>query len=68
MVVRFISHNNLEALLERFRLYGDVHGPVRGDDGVVRFAELSPGVLPDLSVIRTLLPPKNICSTRRKQS
>lgn len=58
MAVLFISHNNLEALLERLRQYGDVHATVRGDDGVVRFAELPPGVLPELSAIRTLLPPK----------
>ncbi|MFA7404732.1 MAG: 4Fe-4S dicluster domain-containing protein [Pelobacteraceae bacterium] len=45
-------------LLERLQQYGDVHGPVRGDDGVVRFAALTPGVLPDLSAVRTLLSPK----------
>lgn len=58
MAVLFISHDNLEALLESMRRYGAVHAPVRGDDGVVRFAALTSGMLPDLSAVRTLLPPK----------
>lgn len=58
MVVHFIAHSNLDVLLDRLRRYGDVHGPVRCDDGVVRFAELSSGALPDFSANRTLIPPK----------
>lgn len=58
MAVPFISHDNLEALLESMRRYGAVHAPVRGDDGVVRFAALTSGVHPDLSAARTLLSPK----------
>ena len=58
MKVRFIAHNNLEALLEQLRRNADVHGPVCGADGIVRFAALTHGILPDLSAIRTLLPPK----------
>ena len=58
MASRFIAQDNLAALLERLRRYGNVHGPVRGNDGAVRFAALSPGILPDLSALRTLLPPK----------
>lgn len=58
MVVRFISHANLEVMLERLRQYGDLHGPVRGEDGLVRFAPLTKGTLPDLTAVRTLLPPK----------
>lgn len=58
MAARFIANGSLEALLERLRRHAEVHGPVRGDDGVVRFAELVPGIHPDLSAIRTLLPPK----------
>ncbi|OGU18047.1 MAG: hypothetical protein A2076_18095 [Geobacteraceae bacterium GWC2_53_11] len=58
MAARFISHDNLELLLERLRMYGNLHGPVRGDDGVVRFTALSPGTPPDLSAVRSLLPPK----------
>lgn len=58
MATQYIAQHNLEALLERLRRHAEVHGPVRGDDGVVRFAELIPGILPDLSAIRTLLPPK----------
>jgi ferredoxin len=58
MAVRFLAHHNLELLLERLRQNAEVHGPVRGTDGVVRFAPLAPGMLPDLSAVRTLLPPK----------
>ncbi len=58
MVVRFISHVNLEIMLERLRQYGELHGPVRGEDGVVRFAPLTKGTIPDLAAVRTRLPPK----------
>lgn len=58
MAVRFIANHNLETLLERLRRYADVHGPVRGEDGAVRFAALTQDTLPDLSALRTLLPPK----------
>lgn len=58
MATQFIAHVNLEALLESLRRYGELHCPVRDDDGVVRFAPLPSGTLPDLSALRTLLPPK----------
>jgi len=58
MATHFIADHKLEALLERLRRYGDLHAPVRGDDGVVRFSALSPGATPDLAALRTLLPPK----------
>lgn len=58
MATHLIANRNLEALLERLRGFAEVHAPVRGDDGVVRFAALTPGTLPDLSAVRTLLPPK----------
>ena len=58
MATQFIASHNLEPLLERLRRYAELHGPVRGDDGVVRFAPLTSGTLPDLSALRTLLPPK----------
>ena len=58
MAARFFAKQNLEALLERLRRLAEVHGPIRGDDSLVRFAALNPGVLPDLSALRTMLPPK----------
>lgn len=58
MATQFIANQNIEPLLERLRMHAEVHGPVRGDDGAVRFAPLTPGMLPDISAIRTLLPPK----------
>lgn len=58
MAPQFIAKRNLEPLLERLRRYAELHGPVRGEDGVVRFAALTQGTLPDLSALRTLLPPK----------
>ncbi|MBW4057162.1 MAG: hypothetical protein HIU83_17590, partial [Proteobacteria bacterium] len=58
MATLFIAHHNLAALVEKLRRYAELHGPVRGDDVVVRFTAIPPGALPDLSAIRTLLPPK----------
>ncbi|MDD2853815.1 MAG: 4Fe-4S dicluster domain-containing protein [Desulfuromonadaceae bacterium] len=58
MVARFLEISNLKALLNLLRQRGPVHGPLRGADGVVRFASLTRGVLPDLSASRTMLPPK----------
>lgn len=58
MADQFVTDSNIASLLERLRRYGEVHGPVRGDDGVVRFELLADGMLPDLVAPRTLLPPK----------
>lgn len=58
MATQFIANHNLAPLLERLRQNAELHGPVRGDDGVVRFNAIAPGTLPDLSAVRTLLPPK----------
>jgi ferredoxin len=58
MSVRFIEHGVLEELLELLRQHGDIYGPVHGVDGAVRFAPITRGVLPDLTALRTLLPPK----------
>lgn len=58
MAIHFIANHNVGVLLELLRRYGKLHGSVRGDDGVVRFAALTPGVFPDLTALRTLLPPK----------
>ena len=58
MAPQYIANRNLEPLLERLRRYAELHGPVRGEDGVVRFAALTQETFPDLSALRTLLPPK----------
>lgn len=58
MAVRIIAHEKMELLLDRFRRHGEVHAPVRGNDGMVRFAALPPGTHPDLTATRTMLPPK----------
>jgi len=58
MATQFIASHNLAALFERLRKDAQLHGPIRGDDGVVRFTAIAPGTLPDLSTVRTLLPPK----------
>lgn len=58
MSVHFIAANLFEQLLDLLRQLGELHGPLRGDDGVLRFAPLTPGVLPDLEAVRSLLPPK----------
>ena len=58
MAATFIATHNLEILLDHLRQHGDLYGPVRGDDGAVRFAPLLPGTAPDLAALRTLLPAK----------
>ena len=58
MSVNFIPSNVLEQLLNLLRRQGETHGPLRGEDGAVRFAPLAPGMMPDLAAVRTLLPPK----------
>jgi len=54
----FLSYHLLERFLDQLRLHGQLHAPLRGEDGAVRFASLEPGTLPDLSALRTQLPPK----------
>ena len=58
MATRFIPSNNLHVLIDRLLRDNDVHGPVCGEDGAVRFAPLISGTLPDLAALRTLLPAK----------
>ena len=58
MATTFFATHNLEILLDHLRQHGDLYGPVRGDDGAVRFAPLLPGTAPDLAALRTLLPAK----------
>jgi ferredoxin len=58
MKTRFLADHDLEALLERLQRCGELRAPVRGEDGVVRFSAPTPGKRPDLSALRTLLPPK----------
>jgi hypothetical protein len=58
MSVHFIATNLLGKLLNTLRQRGELHGPLRGDDGIIRFAPLAAGLMPDLKAVRTLLPPK----------
>lgn len=58
MDVYFLAYHNLPELLNHFREFGELHAPVQGEDGGVRYAHLPLGSLPNLSATRTLLPPK----------
>lgn len=58
MLIRFIANEKFDQFLERLRQWGELHAPVRGEDGLARFAHLAPGTLPDLATLRTVLPPK----------
>ncbi len=58
MPVNFIATNHLQQLMELLRRQGELYGPLKGDDGVARFVPIPPGILPDLTTVRTLLPPK----------
>lgn len=52
----FISDRNYESFFERLRTNGELWGPLRCDDGVVRQAPIKAGTSPDFSARRTLLP------------
>lgn len=58
MTVNVIATGAFDRLLTLLQQQGELHAPLRGDDGVVRFALLPPGTRPDLAAVRTLLPPK----------
>ncbi|MDA8413935.1 MAG: 4Fe-4S dicluster domain-containing protein [Desulfobacteraceae bacterium] len=53
-----IATHDFEQFLDLLRRQGELHAPLRGEDGVLRFALLAPGRQPDLAAVRTLLPPK----------
>lgn len=54
----FLPLHRMPEFCRRLRDFGALHAPVLGDDGAARFAPLPAGRLADLSVQRTLLPPK----------
>lgn len=54
----YIAYHSLDRLVELLQQQGEVHAPMRGDDGVLRFAPLSSLQALDLAALRTLLPPK----------
>jgi len=54
----FLPLHRMQDLCLALRAFGSLHTPVVGDDGAARFAPLHDGALPDLSLQRTLLPPK----------
>jgi formate hydrogenlyase subunit 6/NADH:ubiquinone oxidoreductase subunit I len=58
MPVLFLAASVWQQFLELLHQQGELHGPLRGADGVVRFAPLTPGQQPDFTAVRTLLPPK----------
>lgn len=58
MAVCFLADKNLELFFDYLRNDGQLHAPLSGEDGVLRFAPLKPGTLPNLSACRTLLPAK----------
>lgn len=58
MTLFALSYAAQESFLARLRTLGELHGPVRGNDGIVRFDRLQPGMRPDLQALRSQLPPK----------
>lgn len=58
MAVCFLADKNLELFFDYLRNDGQLHATLSGEDGVLRFAPLKPGTLPNLSARRTLLPAK----------
>jgi sulfhydrogenase subunit beta (sulfur reductase) len=58
MTLSALSYNDLPLVLARLQTLGELHAPLRGSDGAVRFGPLPPGAQPDLTAQRSLLPPK----------
>jgi ferredoxin len=58
MSLFMVTDQKMHQLAERLRRFGELHGSLQCKDGAARFAALPPGVLPDFSIIRTLLSPK----------
>ncbi len=60
MAVKVITHHKMQQWLDRLRHVAEVHAPIRGADGALRFAPVLSGAIPELSchVGRTILPPK----------
>lgn len=58
MPLYLLPKTALEPFMARLRTLGELHGPVSGGDGAVRFGLLGAGMLPDLAAVRSLLPPK----------
>lgn len=53
-----LPYDALAFFLERLHAQMELHGPLRCQDGAVRFGRLQKGDLPDLQAVRTLLSPK----------
>ncbi len=53
-----LPHADIKAWLDRLGTDGELHAPLRGRDGAVRFDVVQQGVIPDLQALRSLLPPK----------
>lgn len=58
MLRYLLPQTALEPFMARLRKLGELHGPVCGNDGAVRFGPLEKGTVPDLGTQRSLLPPK----------
>ena len=58
MPLFILPQTALEPFMERLRTVGELHGPLRGSDDAVRFSFLQTGDQPDLTAVRSLLPPK----------
>lgn len=56
----FLPQHNLPEMIELLSFLGDVFAPGRDDSGVARFAPCNSGNVPDLSILRTMLPPKKL--------
>ncbi|OGT99911.1 MAG: 4Fe-4S ferredoxin [Geobacteraceae bacterium GWC2_48_7] len=58
MIRDFILHESLSDLLKTLSGFGEVHGPVLSDDGVMTFGPIRAAENLQLNYSRTLLPPK----------
>lgn len=52
MAIKFFPISDLHKFLNILTLQGILHAPVLGMDGVLRYSELTPGIVPDLYSLR----------------
>jgi ferredoxin len=58
MTRNLLKHESVADFLEILATFGNLHGPVQTDDGVLSFRPLGPGIDLFLDYSRTLVPPK----------
>jgi ferredoxin len=54
----YLHHTKLAAFTRLLQQQGAVYAPQKCQDGITRYGHLQPGDVPDLSLLRSMMPPK----------